>query len=74
MRAGAARCNGPQVYAPCCYADNDEILALLRVVQEEGCVYANHPRNEGDRVVTDGLVRMREGARVSIVSDAAGTD
>lgn len=30
--------------------------------------------NEGDRVVTDGLVRMREGARVSIVSDAAGTD
>lgn len=30
--------------------------------------------NEGDRVVTDGLVRMRDGARVGIVSDAAGVD
>jgi membrane fusion protein, multidrug efflux system len=30
--------------------------------------------NEGDQIVTDGLVRMREGAPVSIVTDAAGTD
>lgn len=28
----------------------------------------------GDLVVTDGLVRMRDGARVGIVSDAAGVD
>ena len=51
LREGALGLSTGQVYAPCCYADNDEILALLRVVQEEGCVYANHPRNEGDRVV-----------------------
>ncbi len=30
--------------------------------------------NAGDQVVTEGLVRMRDGARVHLVSDAAGTD
>ncbi|MCB1601036.1 MAG: efflux RND transporter periplasmic adaptor subunit [Lysobacterales bacterium] len=30
--------------------------------------------SEGDRIVTDGLVRMREGVKVNLVSDAAGTD
>ncbi|MGE4073432.1 MAG: efflux RND transporter periplasmic adaptor subunit [Lysobacterales bacterium] len=30
--------------------------------------------NEGDQIVTEGLVRMRDGAKVQLVSDAAGTD
>lgn len=51
IREGALGLSNGQVYAPSCYADNDEILALLRVVHEEGGVYANHPRNEGDRVI-----------------------
>lgn len=51
IREGAIGLSTGQVYAPSCYADNDEILALLRVVHEEGAVYANHPRNEGDQVV-----------------------
>ncbi len=59
IREGALGLSTGQVYAPCCYADNDEILALLRVVHEEGGVYANHPRNEGDRVVEARAETMR---------------
>ena len=51
IRAGALGLSTGLVYAPCCYADNDEILALLRVVSEEGGIYATHPRNEADTVL-----------------------
>lgn len=51
IRQGALGLSTGQVYAPCCYAENEEILALLRVVHEEGGTYANHPRNEGNTVV-----------------------
>ena len=59
IREGALGLSTGQVYAPNCYADNDEILALLRVVHEEGGVYANHPRNEGDRVIEARAETMR---------------
>ncbi len=59
IRKGALGLSTGQVYAPSCYADNEEILALLRVVHEEGGVYANHPRNEGDRVVEARAESMR---------------
>ncbi len=51
IRAGALGLSTGQVYAPSCYADNKEILALLHVLHEEGGIYANHSRNEGDRVI-----------------------
>lgn len=51
IREGALGLSTGLVYAPCCYAQNDEILALLRVVHEEGGFYATHPRNEADTVV-----------------------
>lgn len=51
IREGALGLSTGLVYAPCCYADNDEILALLRIVHEEGAIYATHPRNEADTVV-----------------------
>lgn len=51
IREGALGLSTGLVYAPCCYADNDEILALLRVVAEEGGFYATHPRNEADFVI-----------------------
>ena len=50
IREGALGLSTGLVYAPSCYADNEEILALLRVVHEEGAIYATHPRNEGDFV------------------------
>ncbi len=51
IRQGSLGLSTGLVYAPCCYADNDEILTLLRVVAEEGGVYATHPRNEADTVI-----------------------
>ena len=51
IREGALGLSTGLVYAPSCYADNEEILSLLRVLHEEGAIYANHPRNEGDSVI-----------------------
>ncbi|NLI55174.1 MAG: amidohydrolase family protein [Clostridiales bacterium] len=59
IREGALGLSTGQVYAPSCYADNEEILALLRVVHEEDGVYANHPRNEGDQVAKARLETIR---------------
>ena len=59
IRQGALGLSTGQVYAPSCYAENEEILALLRVVHEEGGVYANHPRNEGNTVVEARAETMR---------------
>jgi len=50
IREGALGLSTGLVYAPSCYAKNEEILALLRVVHDEGAIYATHPRNEGDFV------------------------
>lgn len=50
MREGALGLSAGMVYAPGCYAENDELLALLRVVKEEGGAFAMHPRNEADTV------------------------
>lgn len=51
IREGALGLSTGLVYAPSCYADNDELLALLHVVAEEGGFYACHPRNESDDCV-----------------------
>ncbi len=51
IREGALGLSTGLVYAPSCYADNDELLSLLRVVAEEGGYYATHPRNEADNVI-----------------------
>lgn len=50
MREGALGLSLGMVYAPGCYADNKELLALLRVVRDEGGCFAMHPRNEADTV------------------------
>jgi N-acyl-D-amino-acid deacylase len=51
IREGALGLSTGLVYAPSCYAKNEEILSLLRVVHEEGAIYATHPRNESDAVI-----------------------
>lgn len=65
IREGALGLSTGLVYAPCCYADNDEILSLLRVVKEEGGIYATHPRNEADNVVS----ARRESLRLAKAAD-----
>jgi len=65
IREGALGLSSGLVYAPCRYAGNDEILALLRVVHEEGGVYATHPRNEADYAVES----RRESIRLAMEAD-----
>lgn len=79
IRAGALGLSTGLVYAPSCYADNEEILSLLRVVAEEGGVYATHPRNEADTVVEARResIRMAKEAGVPLCAShlkAAGRD
>ena len=51
IRQGAMGLSCGLVYPPSCYAENDEILALLRVCREEGGMFACHPRNEADTCI-----------------------
>lgn len=66
LREGALGLSTGLVYAPSCYADYDELLALLRVVHEEGGFYATHPRNEADTVIEARAesIRLAEEAEV----------
>ena len=79
IRQGAMGLSCGLVYPPNCYADNDEILALLRVCREEGGMFACHPRNESDRCVEarEESVRLAEEAGVPLCFShlkAAGRD
>jgi N-acyl-D-amino-acid deacylase len=79
IREGALGLSTGLVYAPSCYAKNEELLELLRVVAEEGGVYATHPRNEGDGVVESRResIRLAKEADVPLCAShlkAAGRD
>ena len=50
MEHGALGLSTGLIYAPGCYADEEELTELCRVVAEYDGVYATHMRNEGDRV------------------------
>ena len=47
MREGAMGMSSALIYAPACYADTDELVALSQVVAEHGGLYISHIRNEG---------------------------
>lgn len=51
MEAGAAGLSTGLIYTPCCYADEDEIVELAKVVEPFGGIYASHMRNESDKIV-----------------------
>ena len=48
MREGAKGLSTGLVYAPCVYAEEEELVALLNVVREENGVFTCHPYNESD--------------------------
>jgi N-acyl-D-amino-acid deacylase len=48
MRAGALGLSTGLAYPPACYGDAAELIALARVVREEGGLLAAHVRSEGD--------------------------
>jgi N-acyl-D-amino-acid deacylase len=67
MEHGALGVSFGLAYAPSCYADTQEMIALARVVGEYHGVISAHIRNEGDHVVRaaeEFLTTVREsGAR-----------
>ena len=50
MDEGALGISTGLIYAPGCFAEMEEIVALGKVVAEKGGVYASHIRNERDKV------------------------
>ena len=57
-------------YTPDCYADTDEIVAMARVVAEQGGVYMSHQRNEFDGVVeaTRETIQIARDARLPVLT------
>lgn len=51
MNEGAKGLSSGLIYPPGCYAHQDELVALARVVAERGGFYAIHMRSEGERLV-----------------------
>jgi N-acyl-D-amino-acid deacylase len=67
MEEGAMGLSSALIYAPACYADDDELVALARVVAEAGGLYICHIRNEGMRLLQsiDELIAVARGAGVA---------
>jgi len=51
MDAGAFGLSTGLIYLPGTYSETDEVIALARVVSNEGGIYASHIRNEFDLIV-----------------------
>lgn len=51
MEEGAVGLSSALIYAPGCYADTDELVALASVVAEHDGLYISHVRNEGRRLL-----------------------
>ena len=50
MEHGAMGMSSGLIYAPSCYAEEDELVELCKVVAEYGGIYATHMRNEAGDV------------------------
>ncbi len=48
MEEGAVGLSSALIYAPACYAEAEELVALAKVAAEYGGLYISHIRNEGD--------------------------
>ena len=51
MEEGAVGLSSALLYAPACYARNDEIVALARAAAEYGGLYISHIRDEGSHLL-----------------------
>ena len=51
MREGAVGVSSALIYAPGCYADTHELIALAEVASEYDGMYISHIRSEGDRLL-----------------------
>jgi N-acyl-D-amino-acid deacylase len=66
MADGAFGLSTGLVYAPGCYADTDEIVALARVVGQAGGMYFSHIRGESDTVLDAAREAITIGERAAL--------
>ena len=50
LQNGAVGLSSGLLYVPGCFADDEELIALMRIVQQFDKVYATHLRSEGDKL------------------------
>lgn len=67
MQEGAVGVSSALIYAPGCYADTDELIALAEVAREYGGMYISHIRSEGNRLLEalDELITIARKADVA---------
>ncbi|MCC7530702.1 MAG: D-aminoacylase [Candidatus Melainabacteria bacterium] len=51
MSEGAVGLSSALIYAPACFADTDELVALAEEAGKRGGIYASHLRSEGDNLL-----------------------
>lgn len=62
MSEGAVGISSALIYAPACFADTDELVALAEEAGRRGGIYASHLRSEGDNLL-EGIRELLEIAR-----------
>ena len=67
MQAGAVGVSSALIYAPGCYADTDELIALAEVASQYGGMYISHIRSEGNGLLEalDELITTARKANVT---------
>ncbi len=67
MQEGALGVSSALIYAPGCYADNDELTALAEVASKYDGMYISHIRSEGNRLLEalDELITIARKANVT---------
>jgi len=67
MQEGAVGVSSALIYAPGCYADTKELIALARRASHYGGLYISHIRSEGDRLLEalDELIAIARKAEIS---------
>jgi dihydroorotase/N-acyl-D-amino-acid deacylase len=68
MDEGAAGLSTGLIYAPGCFADTRELVALAEVAGRKGGYYASHIRNEADRIITalEEVIRIGREAQIPV--------
>jgi dihydroorotase/N-acyl-D-amino-acid deacylase len=68
MDEGAAGLSTGLIYAPGCYADTRELVALAGVAGRKGGYYASHIRNEADRIIPalEEILRIGREAQIPV--------
>jgi len=69
MSEGAVGLSSALIYAPACFADTDELVALAEEAAKRGGIYASHLRSEGDNLLEGVRELMAIARRAKIPSE-----